>query len=144
MQRTGWGGTIIFPTSEQSLTALGGVEAESLGTGIMPDAGGSGGAAGGGGSGLPVGQSPAGSLLIPMAVVPPPPLPSWACQLREDCDYPLLGMPRDLNGDSIIDGRDHGRDYLILPVQVRIEWESTTGPRAIDLYTMLTRFKKDE
>ncbi len=138
------GGTVIFPTFDQSLTDLGGVGAVGTGTGVVPDAGGAGGASGGGASGNPLSRSPMGSLMIPMAVTLPPPLPSWACQLREDCDYPVLGMPRDLNGDSIIDGRDHGRDYLILPVQIRVEWESATGPRAIDLYTMLTRFKKDE
>ncbi len=76
---------------------------------------------------------------------PPPPSPPSHDpeELREDSVYPRLGMPRDLNGDSIIDDEDHSDDYFILPVQIRIEWEGLNCPRSFDLYTMLTRFKKD-
>ena len=76
------------------------------------------------------------------AAPPPPPL-TKSEQLREDSVHPRLGMPRDLNGDSIIDDEDHSDDYFILPVQIRIEWEGLNCPRSFDLYTMLTRFKQD-
>ena len=67
-------------------------------------------------------------------------IPEW--QLREDFADAELGMPRDLNGDSIIDDLDHGDDYLILPVRVRLEWEGVFGSRSVELYTMLGEFKK--
>ncbi len=47
--------------------------------------------------------------------------------LREDVFDLGLGMPRDLNGDGLIDGLDHSGDYVVLPVRVQIEWP--TGER---------------
>ena len=37
-------------------------------------------------------------------------------QLREDVDIAKLSMPRDLNGDLVVDGEDHAMDYIVLPV----------------------------
>lgn len=63
-----------------------------------------------------------------------------AVELREDAVDDDLGMPRDLNGDSTIDGDDRANDYFILPVRVRIEWEGTSGPRVLDTCTLLCEF----
>ncbi len=58
-------------------------------------------------------------------------------QLREDLDIPELGLPRDLNGDGDIDGEDHGGDYVMLPVTVRIEWTGVNGNRFVEFSTLL-------
>lgn len=42
--------------------------------------------------------------------------------LREDVAIPAMGMPRDLDGDDVVDGVDHKGDYRLLPVIVRISW----------------------
>jgi prepilin-type N-terminal cleavage/methylation domain-containing protein len=70
---------------------------------------------------------------------PPPPEPEgWT--LREDFSDESLGLPRDLNGDSIIDSEDHSEDYVILPILIRIEWEGRHGPRIYEVHSMLTDF----
>jgi hypothetical protein len=58
--------------------------------------------------------------------------------LREDFVDANLGMPRDLNGDSIVDNKDHSEDYILLPVHIRIEWQGSNGRRWLDVYSMLT------
>ncbi len=63
-------------------------------------------------------------------------------ELREDFVDATLGLPRDLNGDSMIDDQDHALDYLILPVRVEIEWEGRFGPRRMQISTMLTDIRK--
>ena len=60
--------------------------------------------------------------------------------LRETSDLAELGMPRDLDGDSVIDAEDRAADYVILPVSVRVEWKGAFGPRHVTLHTMLTEF----
>jgi len=67
-------------------------------------------------------------------------LPVW--QLREDFADANLGLPRDLNGDSIVDDQDHALDYLILPVRIEIEWQGRFGPRRMTASTMLTDIRK--
>jgi type II secretory pathway pseudopilin PulG len=62
--------------------------------------------------------------------------------LREDFVDARLGLPRDLNGDSLIDDLDHSLDYVVLPVHVRISWRGAFGPRHYDLYTQIARFAK--
>lgn len=57
-------------------------------------------------------------------------------QLREDYDDLALGMPRDLDGDNVIDDQDHARDYVRLPVCVRVVWEGPNGLTRIQVYTM--------
>lgn len=66
-------------------------------------------------------------------------VPELEGQLREDQVEPLLGLPRDLNGDSKIDSLDHADDWLVLPVVVRVRWQGLNGPREFSLATMLTR-----
>lgn len=58
-------------------------------------------------------------------------------RLREDLENVRLGMPRDLDADGQLDPFDHGGDYLILPVAVRIEWGDGSGPRRFELKTLL-------
>ena len=61
-----------------------------------------------------------------------------ALQLREDFVDPDLGMPSDLNADGNIDTLDHSGDFQLLPVQVRIRWKGVSGPRTLDLETVIT------
>lgn len=63
-------------------------------------------------------------------------------QLREDVVLRALGMPRDLSGDNVIDALDHGHGYFILPVQIRVRWQSPYGPRTYALATQLCRYVK--
>jgi type II secretory pathway pseudopilin PulG len=63
--------------------------------------------------------------------------------LREDVADEGLGMPRDLNGNNVIDTANHSRDYLVLPVRVRIEWKNGAGARRFDIVTQLGDFRKD-
>ena len=58
-------------------------------------------------------------------------------ELREDLDMPELGMPRDLNGDGLIDDLDHRDDYVILPMTVRLTWRGATGEREFKLTGVL-------
>ena len=58
-------------------------------------------------------------------------------QLREDAMYTALGLPRDLDGDGVIDGVNHIDDYLILPVIVRVEWQGASGRSYVEFKTLL-------
>ncbi|MBK7875515.1 MAG: type II secretion system protein [Planctomycetes bacterium] len=61
--------------------------------------------------------------------------------LRETATDETLVMPRDLNGDGVIDAASRANDYLLLPVRVRIEWASATGRRgrrSLDTYAMFS------
>ena len=64
-------------------------------------------------------------------------------QLREDVEDESLGMPRDLNGNNVVDTANHSSDYLILPVRVKIEWQSGTGSRRFEIVTQLGDFIKE-
>jgi len=63
-------------------------------------------------------------------------------QLREDLVDPRFGTPRDLSGDSIIDGNGHNDDYFALPVLIRIQWSGSTGRRQYELASLLCHFEK--
>jgi prepilin-type N-terminal cleavage/methylation domain-containing protein len=65
--------------------------------------------------------------------------PTVSGTVREDVVLPRFGMPRDLNGDGAIDSRDHAKDYLVLPVRVRITWSGAKGAREFDVHAMLLR-----
>jgi prepilin-type N-terminal cleavage/methylation domain-containing protein len=69
--------------------------------------------------------------------------PALHYTLREDFQDARMGLPRDLNGDSLIDDCDHSLDYLILPVHVEIVWRGRFGPRRYDLYTQLAVLAKE-
>ncbi len=64
--------------------------------------------------------------------------PSW--QIREDVPNDLLGTPRDLNGDAVIDDLDHSGDCTLLPVVIVVRWRGRLGPREIRLCTVLAEF----
>jgi type II secretory pathway pseudopilin PulG len=62
--------------------------------------------------------------------------PGDGTALREDADMPLLGMPRDLDGDGAIGATNVAGSYRILPVELHLRWQSSSGPRELRLHTM--------
>lgn len=72
----------------------------------------------------------AGSVLFPV---------SAGNVLREDLVDARFGMPRDLNGDDVVDGEDHTFDRIVLPVRVRIEWTGRSGDRFVEFTNILGR-----
>jgi len=58
-------------------------------------------------------------------------------ELHENLDDEVLGMPRDLNGDGMIDESDHKGDYRLLPVALTLRWKGRTGIRSLELQTVL-------
>ena len=60
--------------------------------------------------------------------------------LREDLADAELGLPRDLNGDNVIDDTDHAGDYMILPVCVVVRWQGRHSERSLRMVTMLADF----
>jgi len=64
--------------------------------------------------------------------------PSPGPTLPENAVDATLGMPRDLTGDILIDGWDHASDYRVLPVRVRVTWTGPSGPRFVELQTLLS------
>lgn len=66
--------------------------------------------------------------------------PEVAGALREDLVDPLLGTPRDLNGDGVLDALDHAADYRVLPVLVRVSWRGVAGNSRVELRTLLGGF----
>jgi prepilin-type N-terminal cleavage/methylation domain-containing protein len=63
--------------------------------------------------------------------------PVAAGALREDLVDPLVGTPRDLSGDGVIDALDHAGDYRVLPVLVRVSWRGAAGNARVELRTIL-------
>jgi hypothetical protein len=57
--------------------------------------------------------------------------------LRENLALPELGTPMDLDSDGVIDGNDHAADYTVLPVLVRVRWQSPIGPAQVQLQCFL-------
>ena len=57
--------------------------------------------------------------------------------LREDVEDVVLGMPRDLNGDGVIDSENHADDFVVLPVKVCVRWRGITGDRTIVISSLL-------
>ena len=52
-----------------------------------------------------------------------------------------LGMPQDLDGNGSVDALDHATDYELLPVLVRVRWQSRDGSAgAIELKTILANY----
>lgn len=58
-------------------------------------------------------------------------------RIREDLTVPELGLPRDLNGDGVVDSADHTADAIVLPVAVRVRWSGATGDRTSVLAIVL-------
>lgn len=76
----------------------------------------------------------AGEVILPIQTV------GGIEQLREDSAIPRLNMPRDLNGDGLIDGLDHSGDYRLLPVIVRVRWVGPNGNSQAEFKTILGEF----
>jgi hypothetical protein len=66
-------------------------------------------------------------------------LPCEGGMLREDGVAPELGLPRDLDGDGRVDAEDHARDLRLLPVAVRLAWDTGSGPHVLEMATLLGR-----
>jgi type II secretory pathway pseudopilin PulG len=64
-------------------------------------------------------------------------LPLLGGQLREDLEMPELGMPRDLNGDGVVDAKDHKSDYQLLPVLVKANWHGVDGDSTVTIQRLL-------
>jgi len=58
-------------------------------------------------------------------------------ELHEDIDMPELSMPRDLDGDGLIDSLDHAGNYRLLPVIVRVRWKGISGERTAEARTLI-------
>jgi len=71
---------------------------------------------------------PHGSVVLPV---------DGSGTVRENLSIPQLGMPRDLNGDNVVDGADHTADAILLPVLVRVRWTGSTGSRETALTVVL-------
>jgi len=63
--------------------------------------------------------------------------PTVGAALREDVNDAGLGMPRDLDGDGLIDANNHAGDYRVLPVRVQVTWRGVSGNRTVELMTLL-------
>lgn len=62
-------------------------------------------------------------------------------EVREDMVDPSLGLPRDLNGDAVIDGLDHRADFTILPVAIELRWTCAGRSRLLRIHTLLSEFR---
>ena len=60
--------------------------------------------------------------------------------LQENVVDEELGMPRDLDGDTVTDAADHAGDYRVLPVRVVVQWKGKNGARSLDMVTVLTEY----
>jgi hypothetical protein len=63
-------------------------------------------------------------------------------QVYENTQDPMLGLPRDLNGDILIDALDHAADHLLVPARIRLEWKGQIGERSFEMYTMFAELPK--
>jgi hypothetical protein len=63
-------------------------------------------------------------------------------QLREDRKNALLGLPRDLTGDELVDTYNHAGDYTLLPVVVRVVWQGPCGARQMEVQTVMTEYHR--
>lgn len=80
-----------------------------------------------------------GEVLLPVVNVGTEVAPDW--QVREDQGEPLLGLPRDLNGDAVLGPLDCLADYTLLPILVRIRWRGRYGPRELRFFSSLTEMQ---
>jgi prepilin-type N-terminal cleavage/methylation domain-containing protein len=93
------------------------------------------------------GTAPGSSFAVPLLDVIPGDedgmvgqivFPAVGDDIREDVVDAQLGMPRDLNGDGVVDAMAHTADCEILPVLVRLQWVGKSGPRTMNIYSALT------
>jgi prepilin-type N-terminal cleavage/methylation domain-containing protein len=67
--------------------------------------------------------------------------PMNGTNLSETVTDPTLLMPRDLNLDGDSNDSNVTVGHELLPVKVRILWETVQGPRTLDLNIILTNYK---
>lgn len=58
-------------------------------------------------------------------------------QLREDIRFNGRELDLDANGDRV--AGDRSKDYVLLPVRVRVEWKGRSGNRFVELQTTLIK-----
>lgn len=80
-----------------------------------------------------------GEIILPVVNVGGEVAPRY--EIREDIGDAALGLPRDLNGDAIIDSLDHRGDVAILPVIVRMRWKGRNGIRTMEFFTAVTEVR---
>jgi type II secretory pathway pseudopilin PulG len=68
------------------------------------------------------------------------PVGNGGLDLRESVVDAKLGMPSDLNGDTVIDAANHAGDYQKLPVLVRVRWSGAGGEGQVEFQTVLGSF----
>lgn len=81
-----------------------------------------------------------GEILLPVVNTGTDIAPVW--QVREDIGHQILGLPRDLDGNSVVDDVDHYENYAILPVLIRVRWKGAYGPRELRFFSSLTEMKQ--
>lgn len=64
-------------------------------------------------------------------------LPGRNGVLNEAMSQPEFGLPRDLDGNLFVEAGDCAGSYIVLPIIVRVQWQSRLGPREFELATML-------
>jgi prepilin-type N-terminal cleavage/methylation domain-containing protein len=69
-------------------------------------------------------------------------LPGNGAVLDESFDQPEFGLPRDLDGDLMVSAGDCSDCYLVLPVTVRIRWQSRLGERSLEMSVLLVDMEK--
>lgn len=82
-----------------------------------------------------------GEIILPVVNIGTDVLPVW--QVREDTGDARLGLPRDLNGDILVNANDHTDDYSLLPVIVTVRWNGFKGERTLSLYSSLTQIMEE-
>jgi len=95
------------------------------------------------------GTAPGSTFAVEGLAIPPSRVPVGRIEfpmldgrLAEDQSDDMLGMPRDLNADGLIDELDHREDWVVLPIRVRLEWSPRGGgatTRDFEIYTMIPR-----
>jgi hypothetical protein len=58
--------------------------------------------------------------------------------LYENVSSAALGMPRDLDGDGLIDGANKASTYVLLPFQITVSWRGSYGTASYTLNVLLT------
>lgn len=76
----------------------------------------------------------AGEIVFPTA-------PGQPGVLSETFSDARLNMPQDLDGNGTVDSLNHATDYELLPVLVRVRWQSQDGGSGtIELNTILANY----
>lgn len=57
-------------------------------------------------------------------------------ELLESANDPVLGLPRDLNANGVVDDTDVSDSYSLLPIEIVVEWESGGRVHELRIQTM--------